>query len=201
MTETNHLIDLIGSRICHDLISPLGAIGNGVELLSMSMSGAAAAPELALIGQAVESANARIRFFRVAFGAAGKGSSLSNSEIRSTLSDAYSNGRMRVEWSVDTDVPRGEAKLAFLLLQCIENALPRGGAAKVSRAPDTSWMMVAEGERQNLDPALWQMVTDQTASGPIAAPTVHFALVAPLAAQLGRKVTYQSSDNRTTINF
>ena len=201
MTDTNHITDLIGSRICHDLISPLGAIGNGVELLSMSTSGAAAAPELALIGQAVDSANARIRFFRVAFGAAGMGSFLSNSEICSTLSDAYRNGRMKVEWNVDTDVPRGEAKLAFLLLLCIENALPRGGATKVIRAPDASWAIVAQGERQNIDPALWQLVTDQNATGPIGAPTVHFALVAPLAAQLERVITYQASDMHMTISF
>ena len=201
MKDSNHISDLIGSRICHDLISPLGAIGNGVELLSMSTSGAAAAPELALIGQSVDSANARIRFFRVAFGAAGKGSSLGNSEIRSILSDVYRNGRMKIVWNVDTDVPRGEAKLAFLLLQCIENALPRGGTAKVTRAPDAKWTIAAEGERRNLDPALWQLVSDQSATGPIGAPTVHFALVAPLAAQLGREVTYQAGDTRTTINF
>ena len=97
MTEDKHLTDLIGSRIFHDLVSPLGAIGNGVELLSMSTSGAAAAPELALIGQSVDSANARIRFFRVAFGAAGEGSHLNNSEIRSNLATVYRNGRMKVE--------------------------------------------------------------------------------------------------------
>jgi histidine phosphotransferase ChpT len=62
------LTSLIGSRICHDLISPLGAIGNGVELLAMS--GTAPGPEMDLISQSVENANARIRFFRVAFGAA-----------------------------------------------------------------------------------------------------------------------------------
>lgn len=54
---------LIGSRICHDLISPIGAINNGLELLNMAGTGAAPGPELELIGQSVESASARIRFF------------------------------------------------------------------------------------------------------------------------------------------
>ena len=58
---------LLGSRICHDLISPLGAIGNGVELLSLS--GVRAESELSLIARSVESANTKIRFFRIAFGA------------------------------------------------------------------------------------------------------------------------------------
>jgi histidine phosphotransferase ChpT len=68
LTVNIELTSLIGSRICHDLISPLGAIGNGVELLAMSE--VAKGPEMSLIAESVENANARIRFFRVAFGAA-----------------------------------------------------------------------------------------------------------------------------------
>ena len=60
------LAQLVGSRICHDLISPVGAIGNGLELLAMAggrtMPGGSA--ELELISDSVVQANARIRFFR-----------------------------------------------------------------------------------------------------------------------------------------
>ena len=69
MQDKPDLAALIGSRICHDLISPIGAIGNGVEL--MMMDGTAKTPELALIAESVANANARIRYFRVAFGSAG----------------------------------------------------------------------------------------------------------------------------------
>ena len=70
MTETlrEDLTALVGSRICHDLISPLGAIGNGLELLQLS--GLPQGPEWALIAESVENASARIRFFRIAYGAA-----------------------------------------------------------------------------------------------------------------------------------
>ena len=54
---------LVGSRICHDLISPIGAIGNGVELIGLTEN--TSSPELALISESVDNANARIRFFRV----------------------------------------------------------------------------------------------------------------------------------------
>ena len=66
------LSQLLGSRLCHDLVSPLGAIGNGVELLEMSpdFPGIAACPELQLIAESVSSARARIQIFRVAFGQA-----------------------------------------------------------------------------------------------------------------------------------
>ncbi len=57
--QSPDLAALIGSRICHDLISPIGAIGNGLELLSMAGAGG---PEVALISDSVSNANARIRF-------------------------------------------------------------------------------------------------------------------------------------------
>ena len=60
MQDKPDLAALIGSRICHDLISPIGAIGNGVEL--MMMDGTAKTPELALIAESVANANARIRY-------------------------------------------------------------------------------------------------------------------------------------------
>ncbi len=78
------LAALLGSRICHDLISPLGAIGNGVELLAMSgQSG----PEMAMIEDSVRNANARIRFFRMAFGPASADQSASRTETLAILAD------------------------------------------------------------------------------------------------------------------
>ena len=78
------LSSLVGSRICHDLISPIGAIGNGVELLQMAPRDSAA--ELDLITDSVDNAAARIRFFRVAFGAAGD-QMMGRAEVISILSD------------------------------------------------------------------------------------------------------------------
>ena len=82
MPDKTDLAALVGSRICHDLISPIGAIGNGVEL--MMMDRASASPELALIAESVASANARIRYFRVAFGTAGADQRIARSEVHST---------------------------------------------------------------------------------------------------------------------
>ena len=65
MQQTNaSLATLIGSRICHDLISPIGAINNGLELLELT--GGAQGPEMDLISNSVEHAEARIKFFRIA---------------------------------------------------------------------------------------------------------------------------------------
>ena len=81
---TDNIAALIGSRICHDLISPIGAIGNGVEILTMSAS-VGSSPELGLIADSVHHTNARIRFFRIAYGAASMDNVIGRQEVISVL--------------------------------------------------------------------------------------------------------------------
>jgi histidine phosphotransferase ChpT len=87
---------LVGSSICHDLISPIGAINNGMEL--MSMSGMASSPEMALISESVDAANARIRFFRIAYGAPSETQLLGRSEVSSILRDTSRGSRLSLNW-------------------------------------------------------------------------------------------------------
>ena len=111
-----NLSALIGSRICHDLISPIGAINNGLELLGMS--GDQSGPEMDLIQESVGNASARIRYFRVAFGAAGE-QTMGRSEITSILGDVVSGARLDVAWGPMDAQPRSEVRLAFLALLCV----------------------------------------------------------------------------------
>ena len=91
--QARDIPSLIGSRICHDLISPLGAVSNGVELMSLTTSDS---EELSLIGDSITSANARIRLFRIAFGSAVEGQYLSRREIEAILAETFSAGKLDV---------------------------------------------------------------------------------------------------------
>jgi histidine phosphotransferase ChpT len=198
MSGRDDLLALLGSRICHDLVSPLGAIGNGVELLAMS--GLDAAPELALITESVGNANARIRFFRVAFGATGTETRLGAPEIRSILGDLARGGRIRVDWAIDADVPRAEAKLAFLLVLCLESARPFGGRIAVAKANDR-WQLSGLADRVRADPALWGLLLGGAGGAEPTSGTVHFALVPDLARRLGRTVRTTLGETAVTISF
>lgn len=103
------LAALVGSRICHDLISPVGAIGNGLELMTM---GGGDSAEMALVNDSLSNAQARIRFFRLAFGAAGN-EPVSEGELRRILSDLAAAARQTVHWQVAGAVPRAQARLVF----------------------------------------------------------------------------------------
>lgn len=189
---------LIGSRICHDLISPLGAIGNGVELLTMS--GAGAAPEMTLIAESVENANARIRFFRIAFGAASPESQIGNSEVRSVLADLYRGNRIRVDWRIEEDTKRLDAKLAFLVLQCFESALPWGGKVAVTRSGN-DWSIYGSADRIKIDAELWDLMRNARKSADVTASNVHFALIAQTAERAGRAVKTATNGNSISVSF
>lgn len=197
MTE-NELNALIGSRICHDLISPLGAIGNGVELLAMS--GIGAAPEINLITESVESANARIRFFRIAYGAANAEAMIGDSEVKSVLADLYRGNRLSIDWRIGQDVKRAEAKLAFLLLQCLETAFPWGGKILVTRSGN-AWNLHGTAERTKIDAPLWELTTDPKSRIDVAASHVHFALVQPVAKDIDRRVCTNIKENSISVSF
>jgi histidine phosphotransferase ChpT len=198
MSGRDDLTALLGSRICHDLVSPLGAIGNGVELLAMS--GHDAVPELALIAESVGNATARIRFFRIAFGATGEDSRIGAAEMRSILADLTRGGRLRIDWNSDEDVPRGEAKLAFLLILCLESALPFGGRITASSGGG-QWRLSGAADRVRADPALWGLLVGEAGGVAPTSGTVHFALVPDLARRLGRTVRTTLGETAVTISF
>jgi histidine phosphotransferase ChpT len=198
MIDRHDLMALIGSRICHDLISPIGAIGNGVELLMMD-SGTHGA-EIALIAESVAHANARIRFFRIAFGGAGQDHRIARSEVQGILTDLTRGGRLQIGWTSDADVARAEVKLAFLLLMCIESALPYGGRVRVV-ADGPNWLMEAEATRLKIDADLWEVLSNPGAAVQIGPAQVHFALVPEELAHQGRKLAVKIADQVIRLAF
>ncbi len=189
---------LIGSRICHDLISPIGAIGNGVELLAMS--GVDDAPEIALIVESVENANARIRFFRIAFGAATNGQSLGRAEIISIIAGITKVGRLEIDWRPDGSVSRLDAKLAFLCLLCLETAMPWGGNISVAR-PENGWSIIGRAQKLKLNPELWEILAIPAAEVEITSGDVQFALAADLSRRSGRPLRSDIDSGRISLSF
>ena len=185
MQDRPDLAALIASRICHDLISPIGAIGNGVELLGMDPG--VQGPEMTLLAESVANATARIRFFRICFGAAGPDQRIARSEVISVLTDVSRGGRVSFAWTSPADLSRREVRLAFLLLQCVETALAYGGKVQVTR-DEGGWTILAEAARLKIDPALWEVLTDLRPPVDIGAGQVHFALVPEELARQGRRL-------------
>lgn len=129
VTDAGQLASLVGARLCHDLISPLGAIGNGVELLQLTPKFAAltASPEMQLIIESVESVQARINWFRVAFGHAAADQRLGAGAMVELMAGADRQGRIRISYDAEGDLSRRDARLILLAVMCFETAMPWGG--------------------------------------------------------------------------
>ncbi len=194
---TPDLAALIGSRICHDLISPIGAINNGLELLGMS--GDASGPELSLITESVENASARIRFFRLAFGAASE-QPVAVQDVRSVLRDMTRGSKLRVAWQNETPAPRSDVRIAFLAEQCLETAMPYGGDITIAQDAN-GWSLRGVSEKFKADPELWSMLADGHIAHDIAPAHVHFALTSLHCRTENRRLRTEIGSDGISIRF
>lgn len=190
---------LLGSRICHDLISPLGAIGNGVELLSMT--GMSDGAEMSLISDSVDHANARIRYFRIAFGAGSDVNRIGRTEIATVLEDLAKTSKLGMAWEVPGDITRNEAKLAFLLMMCLETAMPYGGNMRVA-LDGAHWSVTGTADKLKIDPDLWQVLSAPSVATPEITPAqVQFLLAADLMKAHDPRPCVQMDSTRIEISY
>lgn len=133
MTEIEFAALLV-SRVCHDLVGPLGAVVNGMEVLEDERDPAMRADAIKLVTMSADQALARIQFMRIAFGAAGSaGAELDLGEIGRLIAGLLAGGKVTLEW----DVPRlywakDWAKLLMNATLLAADCLPRGGNVRVA---------------------------------------------------------------------
>ena len=196
------LASQVGSRLCHDLISPLGAIGNGVELLQLSDAypGIANSPELQLIAEAVASARTRIQAFRMAFGQSTGDQRVARAELARLLDGMSGSGRLKMALEADGDFARTEIRMVLLGLMCMETAFPWGGRVMVIRAGN-GWRLVAEADRAKPDPALWAWLGGGAQPSATMPAQVHFPLLAEIAATEHRALRWEVDETGAEIAF
>lgn len=195
------LAGLVGSRLCHDLVSPLGAIGNGVELLEMSSDypGLSGSAEMRLIAEAITAARTRIQAYRMAFGIAPGGQRIGRTELSRLLEGMAAQGRLQISLDAEGDFARAEIRMLILAVMCLESAMPWGGRAIVLR-DGARWRLVADCARAKLDPGLWAWLDEDRSHAP-APSDVHFALLGQLAREARRSLTHEFDGTGGEIAF
>ncbi|MGG7568229.1 histidine phosphotransferase family protein [Rhodovulum sp. DZ06] len=151
------LASLVSSRICHDLISPVGAVCNGVELIEEF--GAAGDQEMALIGDSARSAAAQLQLFRTAFGAGAHEAEYSLDQLRKVLDGRFAAERAGIAWRLEPGrtTTRLGARLCALGTLGAAAALPRGGDITLSEPAPHTLQVAASGPMLRIDPdaPLW----------------------------------------------
>jgi histidine phosphotransferase ChpT len=129
---------LLVSRVCHDLVSPVGAVVNGLEVLEDERDAAMRADALKLVASSAELAAARLQFARIAYGAAGSaGAELDLNEVGRMVRGLLNGGKVEVDWQgAAVNWPKDWAKLLMNTALLAADSLPRGGHVKVQTSTD-----------------------------------------------------------------
>lgn len=143
MSDLEHPSDLelaalIASKICHDVISPVGAIYNGIEILNDDDDAASQSYALDVIKNVTQQASARLQFARFAFGAAGSAGAEIELDTARQISEGLVEGnKHKLAWNGSAGtLPKNQVKLLLNMVACAITALPRGGDISVDIVGD-----------------------------------------------------------------
>jgi histidine phosphotransferase ChpT len=188
------LASLLCSRLCHDLLSPVGALNNGLELMADETDPEMRERCLELLNESARASANKLKFFRLAFGAGGGfGESIDTREAHAALEGLF-NAEKKIElgWMVEGDnLSKGAVKLLLNLALIAGDALVRGGRLDVGaerRDGNLEMVIRAEGPRILLDPKLRETIRLGSASGTVEPRAAGAWLAHGLASEAGGEI-------------
>jgi histidine phosphotransferase ChpT len=204
------LLELICSRLCHELVNPIGAVSNGVELLT-EIGGGMDKEALGLISQSAKTAGQRLQFYRIAYGqAAAIASEMSLAQVGELVNDVLSSHRLRFEWPKTgaegtRRLGKSSVKLLFNLTLVAAEALPRGGTVTLEVTPDgdkIGLLLTSEGDPAGLSEATRAAFEGRAGFESLTPRTAHAYFTGRLAAALGVAIdlTERSGSVRLKVN-
>jgi histidine phosphotransferase ChpT len=134
------LAALLCSRVCHDVISPVGAIANGLELIDdPEMDEETKATALDMVRSSAKTAAAKLKFCRIAFGAAGSAGALIDMGEAGEIAKAFvGDEKVKLEWNAPRENrPKQQVKLVLNMMLMAMAGIPRGGLVTVTVEGDT----------------------------------------------------------------
>jgi histidine phosphotransferase ChpT len=159
------VIELLASRICHDLVSPVGAINNGVEFIE-DMGADSLEEGLSLISHSASQASAKLMAFRIAYGAGGRDPNIKPEDVQKAFSALISgDGKISQTWDPygnlgPKPLPYGFCKILMGGMMLAMECLMKGGYISVRPGEGNQTLVIAEGDtlllRENVEEALKQ---------------------------------------------
>jgi len=165
--KSHEFASLLCSRLCHDLLSPVGALNNGIELLADEHDPEMRARCLELLAESARASANKLKFFRLAFGAAGGFADVVDTrEARGAIEGLFGgDGRIQLGWMVDEPtMSKAALKVLLNLVLIAGDALVRGGSLDIGAERNGEGLDIvvrAEGSRIVLDPELKKVLVGE----------------------------------------
>ena len=201
--KSHEFASLLCSRLCHDLLSPVGALNNGIELLADEHDPEMRARCLDLLAESTRASANKLKFFRLAFGAAGGFADVVDTrEARAAIEGLFGgDGRIQLGWMVDEPtMSKAALKVLLNLVLIAGDALVRGGSLDVGAEKHDHGLDIvvrAEGSRIVLDPELRRVLVGEMSEDEVAPRAAAAWLAQSLVEEGGG--TIQVADNEEGI--
>ncbi|PRD45420.1 histidine phosphotransferase [Phyllobacterium phragmitis] len=186
---------LLCSRICHDIISPVGAINNGLELLE---EGGADEDAMNLIKSSARNASARLQFARIAFGAAGSaGVQIDTGDAQNVANEYMKGEKAEFSWSGNRVLlPKNKVKLLLNLILIGNAAIPRGGSLSVvleNAETEPRFVLSVKGPMLRVPPKFLELHSGKMPEEPVDAHSVQPYYTLLLAQEAGMTISIHAT--------
>lgn len=199
------LAALLCSRVCHDVISPVGAIVNGLEVLEDEDAADMREVALDLIAKSARQASARLQFTRLAFGAAGSaGATIDLGDAESVVRGMMEDSRTKIEWTLPRELqPKNRVKLLLNLALLAGTTIPRGGVITVAASPggaDEGFVLTTGGASARIPAALPDLLAGTVPEGGLDAHAIQPYYAGMLARACGLAIAFAQDGDTVTLS-
>ena len=201
-----HVLEILTSKVCHDLISPIGAVNNGVEFMQ-EMGVEDAGDGLDLIAFSAQQASAKLQAYRMAYGAGGADDSIKPEDVYDAIDAIVSpDNKISQDWDKDAPIglnqetferPRGFAKILICALLLAIDCLPKGGVLSVENDGDKDFTVIAKGENACFRDGNKEAFALQISSESLEPKNVHSYIMGLLTEQYGFNVSLDEIDSES----
>lgn len=198
------LASLLCSRVCHDVISPVGAVVNGIELYD---SGDASMKEFSidLVRKSSRQASARLQFARIAFGAAGSAGAMIDTGDAGTVTQAFfADEKINIVWNVPRALlPKNQVKLVLNLIMIATHAIPRGGVLTVGgtvSGEQGDFTLTAAGINARMPNNAEDLIAGRAPNGVVDAHAIQPYYAGQIARAAGMAVSFAIDGDVVTIH-
>ncbi len=193
------VLELLSSKLCHDLISPVSAINNGVELIE-DIGGSVVDEAMKLIGNSAVQSSRRLRVFRLAYGRAGSEANLPLRDLRLVAEQYFLDGKIKLNWPEDLELPRladqcGALKTLLNMLIMSEELLAYGGSITLRRLAQDDKIgccLEIEGRNAQLSQQFQEALSAVTPIDDLTPRTIQPYMTGRFASHFGLQISHEA---------
>jgi len=198
------VVELLCSRICHDLVSPVAAISNGVELLG-EMGAEGLEDALGLLGHSARQSSVRLQLFRLCYGAGGSEALISGKMVYEAFLNFIESDKVKMEWDLLNDVPDedlnpGFFKVLINLMIFARECVIRDGVISVKKSGQ-SMIVSASGTTITVREGMAEALRQELPIDALTPKTVHAYVTGTFAKYFNCPLTVEHGENALSITM